>query len=337
MDLSAFSLPCSSECVIAGQQLKRILVTGASGFVGQPLVAALAQAGYAVRAAVRRPMSFPNTTDVAVVPDYSHPFDWSPILSDIDVVIHLGGMVHADTIIPYELFDRVNRAASQELALAAVGAGVKRFIFISSIRAQSGPSADHELSAADKPRPTDSYGRSKLAAESAVRAAGVPFTIFRPVVIYGPSAKGNIATITRLASLPLPLPFGALTNRRSLFSIDNFIFTILFALNNPATIGQTYVAADPEPISVRDIFIAIREALRRRPWLIPIPPKLLEHGLAMLNHTDVWDRLGRELVVDTTKLRSIGWQPKTDTYRALVAMVHADFPQKLKIMSVYKS
>jgi UDP-glucose 4-epimerase len=337
MDLSAFSLPCSSECVIAGQQLKRILVTGASGFVGQPLVAALAQAGYAVRAAVRRPMSFPNTTDVAVVPDYSHPFDWSPILSDIDVVIHLGGMVHADTIIPYEHFDRINRAASQELALAAVGAGVKRFIFISSIRAQSGPSSNHELSIIDEPQPTDSYGRSKLAAESAVRAAGVQFTIFRPVVIYGPGAKGNIATISRLASLPFPLPFGALTNRRSLLSIDNFISGILFALNNPATMGQTYVVSDPDPISIRDIFIAIREAHGRRPGLVPISPKIFERALTMLNRADIWDRLGGELVVDTTKLRSLGWQPVTDTYRGLAAMVHADFPRKSKIMPACKN
>jgi UDP-glucose 4-epimerase len=310
--------------------LKRILVTGASGFVGQPLVAALALAGYAVRAAVRRPVSFPNTTDIAAVPDYSRPFDWSPILSDIDVVIHLGGLVHADTAIPYEHFDRINRATSQKLALAAAGAGVKRFIFISSIRAQSGPSADHELSTVDEPRPSDAYGRSKLAAESAVRATGVPFTIFRPVAIYGSGAKGNIATLTRLASLPLPLPFGALTNRRSLLSIDNFISAILFVINNPATIGETYLLADLEPLSVRDIFIAIREALGRRPWLIPISPKIFEHALMILNRTDVWDRLGRELVVDTTKFLLLGWHPKIDTPHALAAMVHADFPRKLK-------
>jgi UDP-glucose 4-epimerase len=288
----------------------------------------LAQAGYAVRAAVRRPMSFPNTTDVAVVPDFSRPIDWSPILSNIDVVIHLGGLVHADTTIPYELFDRINRATSQEMALAAGGAGVKRFIFISSIRAQSGPSANHELSIADEPRPTDSYGRSKLAAESAVRAAGVPFTIFRPVVIYGSGAKGNIATLARLASLPLPLPFGALTNRRSLLSIDNFMSAILFALNNPAAIDETYVLADPDPLTIRDIFIVIREALGRRPGLISIPPKYFERALVMLNRADVWDRLGGELVVNLKKLRSAGWDPKIDTPRALAAMIHADFPRK---------
>jgi UDP-glucose 4-epimerase len=273
-------------------------------------------------------MSFPNTTDVAVVPDYSRPFDWSPILSDIDVVIHLGGIVHADTIIPYEHFDLINRAASQELALAAVGAGVKRFIFISSIRAQSGPSSDHELSTMDEPRPTDSYGRSKLAAELALRAAGVPFTIFRPVVIYGPGAKGNIATISRLARSPLPLPFGALSNRRSLLSIDNFISIILFALNNPATIGETYVVGDSEPIAIRDIFIVMREALGRRPGLISIPPKILKRVLMMLNRADIWDRLGGELVIDTKKLRSVGWQPKIDTPRGLAAVVRAGIPRK---------
>ena len=129
---------------------------------------------------------------------------------------------------------------------------------MSSIRAQSGPAAAGILTEADVPRPTDPYGRSKLAAETAVAKSGVPFTVLRPVLVYGPGVKGNLRTLMRLAALPVPLPFGALTNRRSLVGIDNLVGAIIHVLGHAASRGETYVVADPRPVSVAEIMAALR-------------------------------------------------------------------------------
>src|ERR1700690_3868690 len=179
---------------------KCILVTGASGFVGRPLVAALLRAGYAVRVVTRRQISFPNSVEVAIVPDFQNLIDWKPILQGVDIVIHLAGMVHKR--VPetaYSEFDHVNWIATQRLADAAKEMGIERFVFISSVRAQIGASAAQAVREQDEPSPTNQYGRSKLAAEQAIRAAGGPFTIFRPFVIFGPHPKGTMQTIVQLA------------------------------------------------------------------------------------------------------------------------------------------
>ena len=285
-------------------------------------MAKLADTGYAVRAATRSPAVFPPGVERVFVPDFANPIDWEPILRGVDLVVHAAGLAHADSSeIPIDRFDRINRIATQELASAAARAGVVQFVFISSVRAQVGASADHVLREEHEPRPTDRYGRSKLDAEAAVRAAGVPFTIIRPVVIYGPEAKANIRLLIRLAALPLPLPFAAFDNRRSVLGVDNLISAILFALTNPATIGETYLIADPTPVALRDIFGMLRRARGRRPGLVYVPPAIFRLALTMLGHRYLWERIGDELVVDTSKFESLGWRPAIDTYNGLAAMV----------------
>jgi UDP-glucose 4-epimerase len=303
---------------------KRVLVTGASGFVGRPLAVALARSGHAVRAAVRRPISLPEPVEVAIVPDFMQPVDWNPILRGVDIVVHAAGLAHVEYADDDGVVDRINRVTTQELARAAASAGVERFVYISSVRAQAGPSAAHVVSERDEPHPTELYGRSKLAAELAVRAAGVPFTILRPVVIYGPHAKGNMRTLARLAALPLPLPLAGLKNRRSLLALDNLVSVILFALNHPTTIGETCLVADPTPVSLPDVVAILRRAQGRHPRLVHVPPVLLRLALISLNRKALWQRLGEELIVDTGKLASLGWRPVVDTAEALVAMLPAD-------------
>jgi UDP-glucose 4-epimerase len=307
---------------VAGQQRSTVLVTGASGFLGRPLVAALAEAGYGVRAATRSEAVFPPGVERIVVPDFTRPIDWDPILRGVDLVVHTAGLAHADSSeIPIDRFDRINRIATQELAAAAARAGVAHFVFISSVRAQIGASARHVLRELDEPRPTDRYGRSKLDAEMAVRAAGVPSTIIRPVVIYGPGAKANIRLLIRLASLPFPLPFAAFDNRRSILGVDNLVSAILFALRNPATIGETFLIADPAPVALRDILAMLRLARGRRPGLVYVPPALFRFALTVLGLRYLWERIGDELVVDTGKFQSLGWRPAVDTFQGLAAML----------------
>ena len=303
----------------------RVLVTGASGFVGRAVVTAFARDGRDVRAAARRPPQPPFAAGIEVVqhPDLAQPFDWAPLLDGIDRVVHLAGIAHTGDAAA-ELYDRVNRQATAELAVAAARSGVRHFVFVSSVRAQTGPSADHALTERDEPAPTDAYGRSKLAAETAVRASGVPFTILRPALFYGPGVKGNFALLLRAARSRWPLPVKDFVNRRSLVSIDNFISALTFVLTSPATIGETYIVADPGiPPRLPDLIATLRKAQGRWPLLVPLPTHYVETPLRALGRDDMWERLGGNLRVDSGKLIAAGWQPVHDTWAGLAALVEA--------------
>lgn len=302
---------------------KRVLVTGASGFVGRPLVAALLRAGYPVRAVTRRPIVLPDAVDARIIPDLKNTIDWAPLLQDVDVVIHAAGVAHGPIVDEFSEFDRVNWIATEELAQAAKSAGVGQLIYISSVRAQIGASARHIVRETDEQQPTNYYGRSKLAAETSIRAAGVPFTIFRPVVIYGPDPKGNMRTLIRLAKSRLPLPVGGFTSRRSLLGIDNLVSAITFAMNNPATIGEVYLLADPMPMTLGEILSVLRQELGRPLGTIAVPEYVIHILLALIGRTDLWLRLAGNLVVDTGKFQALGWRPATDTPRGLAAMLKA--------------
>jgi len=307
----------------------RILVTGASGFVGQALVNDMAAQGHRVRAAMRQPADiFPRRVEVVAVSDLARPLEWRPLLADIEVVVHLAGIAHARPDVAEELYDRVNRAATAALAAAAAKSRIQRLLFLSSIRAQTGAAADHVLTESDPPRPADAYGRSKLAAEEAIRAAGLPFTILRPALIYGPGVKGNLSSLMNVARSPWPLPFGAMCNRRSLLGRRNLIAAIHHVLNTPATINETYVVADPGPLTLADIVAALRAAQGRRPGLVPVPPLLLGRLLSALGRAHLWARLGGDSIVDPAKLLATGWRPATDTRTGLAEMVQAASPPK---------
>jgi nucleoside-diphosphate-sugar epimerase len=301
----------------------RVLVTGASGFVGRAVVTAFAHDDMAVRAGVRRPPrpEFAASVEVVQHADLSQRVDWEPLLAGVDHVVHLAGIAHTGGVAA-ALYDRVNNHATAELAAAAARAGVRRFIFVSSVRAQSGPSADHALTERDPPAPTDAYGRSKLAAEAAVRTSGVPYTILRPALFYGPGVKGNFALLLRAARSRWPLPVKDFVNRRSLLGIDNFISALRFVLPSAAAIGETYIVADPGiPPRLPDLIATLRRAQGRRPLIMPLPPHYLETPLRALGRDGLWQRLGGNLRADPAKLIAAGWQPAHDTGAGLAALV----------------
>jgi len=307
--------------------MSRVLVTGASGFVGRAVVSAFAAKGYTVRAAVRRPpqLAFPTGVEVARHADFAEAVDWLSLVEETDTVVHLAGIAHTGYGASDELYDRVNRQATEQLASAAAKAGVGRFVFVSSVRAQTGAAADHVLTEREPAVPTDAYGRAKLAAEAGVRAAGLPFTILRPVLIYGPGVKGNFGSLLRAAVSPLPLPVKDFTNRRSLLGIDNFVSALHFVLASPATKNETYLVADPGPApTLSETIAALRQASDRTAGIVPMAPRLIEWSLRIVRRGDLWQRIGGNLQVNPAKLIAAGWQPVHDTRAGLIAMVQKD-------------
>src|SRR5947209_238776 len=302
----------------------RILVTGSSGFIGSAVSSALAAAGHSVRAASRKPNRNVNQDRLEWVelPDLENEVDWTPLLEGMDIVVHLAAIAHRSHTVGGD-YARANRIATASLAQACGRHMIKRLIFMSSIGAQAGSAADHIVTEADEPWPITAYDRAKLAAEEEIRRSGVPFTILRPVIVYGPGAKANIALIMRIAALPLPLPFGAFTNQRSLLAIDNLVQAIVLCLDSPTTLNQTFIVCDREPITLAEMLATMREAAGRPPRLLPVPPLAVRAMIIAAGRHALWDRIGRELVASSASLQKAGWSPQVETKDGLRAMVRA--------------
>ncbi len=293
----------------------RLLLTGASGFVGGPLAAHLVRAGWRVRVPVRRAASLPAGVEVIEGVDLSGRVDWSPLLEGIDAIVHGAGIAHAGPGLADDLYRRVNLEASLALGEAAAGR-VGRFVFLSSIRAQSGPTAPTVLTESDPPRPTDAYGRSKLAAEEGLARLGLSVTSLRPVVVYGPGAKANLAALLRLARLPVPLPLAGLTQPRSLLALENLLDAVTFALDAPEPPRGPFIVSDPRPTNLAEMVAEIRRAMGRRPMLFSIPPRALSLGFRLLGREDAWDRISGPMAADPSALLRLGWRPPAESTTA---------------------
>lgn len=302
----------------------RILVTGASGFVGSALCSALAAAGYSVREASRAQTSIVARERIEwmQLPNLEESVNWAPFVDGMDIVIHLAGIAHrwdSDS----GRYDRINREATVGLVRASRNQGIKRIIFMSSIGAQVGSASDHVATELDEPKPINEYGRTKLAAEIEVQRSGLPYTILRPVIVFGPGVRANFARLVRLASLPIPLPFGAFDNQRSLLSIDNLVQALLFCLSSPATLNQVFIVSDPHPLTLAEIIATLRKAAGRPAGLVSIPPVVIKALLKATGREALWNQFGRSLVASSAKLQQLGWKPKVDTKKALEAVVRA--------------
>jgi nucleoside-diphosphate-sugar epimerase len=198
---------------------------------------------------------------------------------------------------------------------------VKRFIYLSSVRAQTGATSEHIITEELPPTPTDVYGRSKLEAEQAVLRSGVPAVILRPALVHGPGMRFNMATLLRLALTPYPLPIRSFAAKRSLVARRHLAEAVLHALSNDDMIGETYLVADPEPLSVPDMVAVIRTALGRKPRLMPIPPALVRSAARLIGREEDVTRMESSLVVDPGKLIRSGWKPRLSTRDALAETV----------------
>jgi len=304
---------------------RRVLVTGASGFIGKTFVTALAKQGIAVRAASRDPHAIIAASEVerVVMPDLAAPADWSDLLEGVSDVVHLAGIAHAPGVLPDDVYHRINAEAVGALAEQATDK-IERFVFMSSVRAQAGLSADHAITEQDVPQPTDAYGRAKLEAERLVEQSGVPYTILRPVVVYGRGVKGNIAALATIAKIPMPLPFGGLDNRRSLLALDNLASAVSHVLEAEAAKNETFLVADEAPISVADLVAAMREGLGRPPHLVKVPQGAVKRLLKSFGREADWERVAGSFVVDISKLMATGWTPHVETHAGIVRMIRAE-------------
>ena len=300
-----------------------IALTGATGFIGQWLLRELPKRGYRLRVLLRRPSAVPMEAASAVVGDLARPQNMAAALADVDAVIHSAGVAHAMSGLPEDDYRVLNTEATIALARAAQRAGAKRFIFLSSIRAQSGPTADHVLTEDLAPQPTEAYGRSKLAAEQGLAKLDLDWVALRLVLVYGPGVKGNMAELLRLARTPYPLPLGALHGRRSLLALENLVAAVDTVLAAPAGLRRPLIAADPAPLTIPEMIAAVRRGLGRAPGLIPVPPSLLKTALRATGRTEVYQRLAGSLVVEPAALLRLGWTPPVATAEALAALARS--------------
>ncbi|WP_288649742.1 NAD-dependent epimerase/dehydratase family protein, partial [Pseudomonas sp. UBA5568] len=265
---------------------RTLLITGASGFVGSALCQGLATVeGLTPRAALRPSSQSPLAgIDAVTVADLSAETDWQAALVDVDVVVHAAARVHVmketatDSLAE---FRRVNVQGTLNLARQAAAAGVRRFIFISSIKVNGETSQlGRPLHADDTPAPQDAYGVSKHEAEQGLRAVaaetGMEVVVIRPVLVYGPGVKANFLSMMRWLERGVPLPLGAVHNRRSLVSLGNLVDLIITCVDHPAAAGQTFLASDGEAVSLSELLRALGRALGRPARLVPVPAALLQ-------------------------------------------------------------
>jgi nucleoside-diphosphate-sugar epimerase len=297
-----------------------IALTGATGFIGQHLLRELPKRGYRLRVLLRRPSIVPMESASAVVGDLARPQNMTAALADVDAVIHSAGLAHAMSGLPEDDYRVLNTEATIALARAAQRAGAKRFIFLSSIRAQCGATAEHVLTEELAPEPTEAYGRSKLAAERGLANLALDWVALRLVLVYGPGVKGNMAELLRFARAPYPLPLGGLDGRRSLLSLDNLVAAIDTVLAAPGPLRRPLIVADREALTIPEMIAAVRRGLGRRPGLIPVPPAALKAALRAAGRMEVYDRLAGSLVADPAALLRLDWKPPVATADALAAL-----------------
>lgn len=304
------------------KQMPTALLTGATGFIGNALLATLVAKQYRLIAPSRTPLhelpenvTMPLLHDIGALPDNS---DW---FSGCDVVIHIAAKAHVYGTSLAE-FTRVNTGATLRLAQLAKDAGVKRFIFLSSIGV-NGISNTKPFTVADTPAPVDAYAASKFAAEQGLKqitaGSGMELVIIRPPLVYGAGAPGNIYKLVTLARKNLPLPLGAVRNKRSLVALDNLVDLIVTCIEHPKAANQTFLVSDDHDVSTTELLQMMTRAAGKTPWLMPVPLSWLKLAAKLTGKQAVIDRLCGNLQVDISHTKdTLGWTPPVSVEEGII-------------------
>lgn len=308
--------------------MEHIFITGAGGFLGKDLIRRLQSEGrYRLSASVRN-----AETNVAagVVTHFTGAMDtrtsWTAAMTGVDVVVHCAARVHimADkSADPLQAFRDVNVDATLHLAREAAAAGVRRFVFISSIKVNGEESqVGRPYTPDDEPKPIDAYGLSKWEAEKGLlqlaEEVEMDIVIIRPVLIYGPGVKANVQNMMRFLRRGIPLPLGAIHNKRSFVALENVTDLIVTCLDHPAASNQVFLVSDDEDLSTTDLLRRMARALHTPARLVPVPSWLLKGTAKLLGMSGFSQRLCGTLQVDISKTRSLlGWAPRIGVDQAL--------------------
>jgi nucleoside-diphosphate-sugar epimerase len=298
-----------------------ILVTGSTGLVGGALVRKLVadRAVNSVVAAFRRAaVPWPEGVQQVQVGDLLSTTDWSLALHGVDAVVHCAARVHVmqdDATNPLQAYREVNVRGTLSLAHQAAQAGVRRFVFVSSIKVNGeATQSGHSFTADDVPAPLNPYGVSKLEAEQGLREieaqTGMEVVVVRPPLVYGPGVKANFASMMRWVARGIPLPLGAIQNARSMVALDNLVDLLVICVKHPAAVGQTFLVSDGEDVSTTELLHRTAQAMGKKAFLLPVPASVLEMGAALFGKRAVAQRLCGSLQLDIEKTRRIlGWSP----------------------------
>ena len=297
---------------------KRILVTGASGWIGHRLCAQLQRTGFSVRGSVRAGRTAPPGVSTVVMDALSDANDWSAALADIETVVHVAARVHVmqdKAQSPLSEYRRVNVDGTANLARQAAAAGVKRFIFISSVKVNGEETSfENPFQADAEAAPQDPYGISKMEAEMQLKAisneTGMEFVTIRPPLVYGPGVKANFRALIKLVGLGLPLPLGAIHNKRSMVYIDNLIDLVVTCIDHPQAANQTFLVSDGNDVSTPGLIKTLAHAMHKPVRLVPVPVWLLKVAAFLVGKGGAIERLSSNLQVDISKTTHLlAWTP----------------------------
>jgi nucleoside-diphosphate-sugar epimerase len=304
---------------------ERVLITGATGFVGSVLCEVLGSTGYRVRAAVRSQRQLPKSvSESVVVGDIGSRTDWSAALDGVDAVVHLAARVHVmhDAATNAQLYLETNALGTANLAAAAVKSGVRRFVYLSSVKVNGEETTQRPYSAQDPPQPLDDYGISKWRAEQALHelAAGgsIHCSIVRPTLVYGPGVRANFLRLMKWVDKGIPLPLGAVNNRRSLVNVWNLCDLVRLLLKQESLSLRTWMVCDGEDLATPELIRRIAHAMGRRARLPSIPLAAVSAVGTLLGKGAEVRRLCGSLVVDMSATRNeLGWSPPISVDEAL--------------------
>ena len=299
--------------------MTRVLITGVTGFVGSKLATVIHEKGFVITGAVRSlSESIPSFVEQVMVGDIAPNTNWQKSLVSIDVVVHIAARVHVmhDTSSnPLEEFRRINTEATLNLARQAVESGVKRFIYLSSIKVNGEATLQETpFLPDDKFVPTDPYALSKYEAEQELLKIAdetqMEIVIIRPPLVYGVGVKANFLSMMKWLYKGIPLPFGAIHNKRSLVALDNLVDLILTCIVHPSAANEVFLVSDGEDLSTTELLNRVAIALGKNPRLLPVNQQLLELGLTMIGKKALAQRLCGSLQVDISKTKKLlNWTP----------------------------